>query len=83
MFSDRWTKIHTVDNIFEMDTFKAALDKEGIDYVVKEHKDTAYDGLFVLQKGYATFYTREEDEPAVKDIIKGLTILTHVVLPED
>jgi hypothetical protein len=83
MVSDRWTKIHTVDNIFEMDSFKAALDKEGIEYIAKEHKDTAYDGLFVLQKGYATFYVREEDEPAVKGIIKGLTILTHVVLPED
>jgi hypothetical protein len=83
MTSDRWAKVHTAENIFEMDTLKAALEKEGIDFMVKEHRDTAYDGLFMLQKGFATFYTREEDEPAARAIIKGITILPHVVLPED
>ena len=83
MAPDKWTKVHTVESIFEMDTLSAALDGEGIDYVVKEHKDTAYDGLFVLQKGYATFYTRQEDEPAARAIVKGISFLPHVVLPED
>jgi hypothetical protein len=83
MASDRWMKLHTVESIFEMDTLGAALEKEGIDYVVKEHKDTAYDGLFVLQKGYATFYAKEEDEPAARAIIKGINTLSHVVLQED
>jgi hypothetical protein len=81
--SDRWIKLHTVESIFEMDTLRAALEKEGIDYVVKEHKDTAYDGLFVLQKGYATFYAKEADEPAARAIIKGISIFSHVVLQED
>jgi hypothetical protein len=83
MTSDRWTKVHTVESIFEMDTLKAVLEKEGIEYLVKEHKDTAYDGLFVLQKGYATFYVKTEDETAAKEIAKTVKVLPHVAHPED
>jgi hypothetical protein len=83
MASGKWMKLHSVESIFEMDTLRAAFEKEGIEYVVKEHKDTAYDGLFVLQKGYATFYTKEEDEPTARAIIKGISIFSHVVLQED
>jgi hypothetical protein len=83
MTSDRWVKLHTVANIFEMDTLKSILEKEGIEYLAKEHKDTAYDGLFVLQKGYATFYVKETDEPAAMAIVESVKNLPHVVCPED
>jgi hypothetical protein len=83
MTSDKWVKVHTVENIFEMDTLKGALEKEEIEYVVREHKDTAYDGLFILQKGYASFFVRAEDETAVKTIVAGIRASLHVVHPED
>ena len=83
MASDSWIKIHTVENIFEMDTLKAALEKEGIEYVVREHRDTAYDGLFILQKGYASFFVKQEDEAAVTAILKGIKASLYVVHPED
>jgi hypothetical protein len=83
MTSDRWIKLHTADSIFEMETLKAALEREYIEYVVKEHKDTAYDGLFVLQKGYATFFVRAKDESAAKEITASVKNLPHVVLSED
>lgn len=83
MNADRWIKIHTTENIFETDTIRDALDTEGIEYVVKEHKDTAYDGLFVLQKGYATFFIDKEDEAAAKEIIKKVKGLPYVAVSED
>jgi len=83
MTSERWVKVHTAENIFEMDTLKSVLEKEGIEFLAKEHKDTAYDGLFVLQKGYATFYVKEMDEAAARAAIKGVVNITHVVPPED
>jgi hypothetical protein len=79
----KWTKAHTAENIFEMDSVKTAFDREGIEYVLKEHKDTAYDGLFTLQKGYATFYVKEEDFAAAQEIAQALSNAPHVVLPED
>lgn len=83
MSSDRWIKVHTAENIFEMDTVRDALEREGIEYVVKEHKDTAYDGLFVLQKGYATFFIEEENEAAAKAIIKRIKVIPYVAPSED
>lgn len=83
MTSNKWVKVHTVESIFEMQTLKDALDKEAIEYVVKEHKDTAYDGLFILQKGYATFFIREKDETTVKAIVKNIKNLPYVVFSKD
>jgi len=83
MASNRWVKTHAVESIFEMDLLKAALDKESVEYVVKEHKETAYDGLFILQKGYASFFVREKDEAQVRTIVEHLARMPYVVSPED
>jgi hypothetical protein len=83
MTSDRWVKLHTVENIFEKETLAASLEREDIEYMAKEHRDTAYDGLFVLQKGYATFFVKAKDEPVAREIVESLKKLPHVVLPED
>ncbi len=66
-----------------MDIIKDALDKEAIEYVVREHKETAYDGLFILQKGYATFFVKEKDRAAVKTIIRNIKNLPYVVFSKD
>jgi hypothetical protein len=79
MASDKWVKVHTIENIFEMDVLKAALERESIEYALKEHKDTAYDGLFILQKGYASLFVREKDETRVADIITHIKNMPYVV----
>lgn len=83
MSSDRWIKVHTAENIFETDTIRDALEREGIECVVREHKDTAYDGLFVLQKGYATFFVEEENEATAKALIKRIKGIPYVAFSED
>jgi len=66
-----------------METIKEALEREGIEYMVRQHRDTAYDGLFILQKGYASFLVRQKDEPAAKEVIGRVKGLSHVVLSDD
>ena len=66
-----------------METLKEALEREGIEYLVRQHRDTAYDGLFILQKGYASFLVRQKDEPAAREVIGQVKSLSHVVLSED
>jgi len=66
-----------------MDTIKDALDNENIEYVLKEYKDTAYDGLFILQKGYATLFVRENDRHAVENIIETIKKSRYVVFSKD
>ncbi len=83
MSSERWEKVHTAESVFEMETLKQAFEREGIEYVVRQHRDTAYDGLFILQKGYASFLVMEKDAPAARDVIGRVKSLPHVVLSED
>jgi hypothetical protein len=83
MATGKWIKVHTAESIFEMDVVKGALDREGVDYTVKEHKDTAYDGLFVLQKGYASFFVREDDESTARAVIKTIKNIPYVAFSDD
>jgi len=83
MSSEKWKKIHTIESIFEMDMIKDALEKEDLEYNIKEHKDTAYDGLFVLQKGYASLFVREKDEELAKSIVKHIRSIPYVVFSKD
>jgi len=75
--------VHTIESIFEMDMIKDALYKEGLSYSIKEHKDTAYDGLFILQKGYATLFVEEQDKEKVQTIIERIKNLPYVVYSKD
>jgi hypothetical protein len=77
MSSDKWIKVHTVESIFEMDLLKEALLGESIEYVMKEHKDTAYDGLFILQKGYASLFVKQQDEARVMAIVTRIKNLPN------
>jgi ketol-acid reductoisomerase len=81
--SNKWVKVHTIESIFEMDMIKDALEKEGLAYTIKEHKDTAYDGLFILQKGYATLFVEEEDKKKVQAIVKNIKNLPNVAYSKD
>jgi len=83
MDPNRWVKIHTIENIFEMDMLKDALEREGIDYSVKEYKDTAYDGLFILQKGYAALFVKEKDKETALTIVKHVESLPYVAFSKD
>ena len=83
MSPNEWVNIHTVESIFEEDMIKDALEKEGIAYRIKEYKDTAYDGLFVLQKGYASVFVGEGDEEKARAVVKHVKSLPYVVFSKD
>ena len=66
-----------------MDMIKDALEKDGLAYTITEHKDTAYDGLFILQKGYATLFVEERDKKKVQAMVKRLKSLPYVAYSKD
>lgn len=80
---NKWVKVHVIESIFEMDMLRDALDKEGIEYRIKEYKDTAYDGLFILQKGYASLSVMGRDEDRALTIIKRIKSLPYVAHSKD
>lgn len=83
MHTDNWVKIHTFESIFEMDIIRDALEKDDIEYNIKEYKDTAYDGLFVLQKGYAALFVKEKDKDAATAIVNRLKSIPYVAYSKD
>ena len=66
-----------------MDMIKDVLEKEGFVYTIQEHKDTAYDGLFILQKGYATLFVEERNKKKVQTIVKRIKNLPYVAYSKD
>lgn len=53
-------KIFVVENQFEADLVSQALREEGIPMMLKKFSDTAYDGLYIPQKGWAAIMVPEE-----------------------
>jgi ketol-acid reductoisomerase len=55
-----FVKIFVVENKFEADLVSQALRTEGIPVMVRKFSDTAYDGLYIPQKGWAAIMVPEE-----------------------
>lgn len=67
-----WKKLITLDNRFQADLLTDALEKAEIPFLVREYKDTAYDGLFVTQKGWGTVMVEETSMEEAKAITREL-----------
>jgi len=57
-----FVKIFVVENKFEADLLSQALQKEGVPVMVRTFSDTAYDGLYIPQKGWAAIMVPEESQ---------------------
>jgi hypothetical protein len=70
--STRFENIHTLANRFEADLLLDALKREGIPAFVRSFEETAYDGLFVCQRGWGWIMVPEELSSRALEIIKPL-----------
>lgn len=68
--STRFTNIHTLANRFEADLLLDALKQEGIPTFLRTFEETAYDGLFVCQRGWGWLMVPEELASRATEIIK-------------
>lgn len=78
-------RLTTIENRFEADLIAQALEADGVEFVIKTYQDTAYDGLFVTQKGYAALLVGEEDETRAREIVAGIraTVASGVELDDE
>ncbi len=67
-----WVKAGVVENRFEGDRVSQALKEVEIPFMIKSFLDTAYDGLYIPQKGWGVVMVperlREEAEKLVKEV---------------
>jgi putative ATPase len=62
--------IYTPDNIVELTRIKSILDEHNIPVMVQSFNDSAYDGIYTLQKGMAKIWVYEKDAQYAKEIVK-------------
>ena len=62
-------KVHTVENRFEADLLVQALQQEAIPVLLRSFEETAYDGLFVAQLGWAAILVPADYEEVAKGLI--------------
>ncbi len=67
--TDQWVKAGTVENRFEGDRISLALQEAGIPFLIKSFLDTAYDGLYIPQKGWGVVLVSEKDREEAEKLI--------------
>jgi ketol-acid reductoisomerase len=72
MSEENFKKITVAENKFEADLIAQTLQQEGIPCMIRSYHDTAYNGIFIPQKGWAAVMVPEEFEGKANDIIVEL-----------
>ena len=72
MQANRLIPVYTLANRFEADLLMDALHREGVTAILRSFEETAYDGLFVPQRGWGQILVPEEYVPAAHEVIAPL-----------
>ncbi len=74
--SDEFVSVHTLANQFEADVLKNALEGEEIPVIIRCFHDTAYDGIYIPQKGWGRLLVpynhKEKAEELIREILKDI-----------
>jgi hypothetical protein len=65
-----YEKLRTLQNRFEGELLCAALERAGVDFILRTFEDTAYDGLFVAQEGWGVLWVAPADRQLAADIVQ-------------
>ena len=63
-----FTRILTLKNEIEAQVLSDMLEEHGIPYLVRSFHDSAYDGIFQLQKGWGALMAPEEHREEILDL---------------
>ena len=67
---DRWVKAGVIESQFEGDRVSAALTEASIPFLIKSFHDTAYDGLYVFQKGWGAILVPGEFQERAEGLVE-------------
>jgi hypothetical protein len=66
---EQWVKAGTVENRFEGDRISQVLHEAGIPFLIKSFLDTAYDGLYIPQKGWGIVMVSKKHQEEAERLI--------------
>jgi hypothetical protein len=65
-------KITSLENLIEAQVLEDVLKERQIPFRIRSFHDTAYDGLFQLQKGWGEIYAPAEHEVEILGVIRSV-----------
>ena len=66
--------ICVLENLIEAQVLSAALDERGLPHRIRSYHDTAYDGLFQLQKGWGEVQAPESAGPEIRKMLEDIRL---------
>ena len=69
---EKWVKAGIIESRFEGDRVSQALEEAGISFLIKSFLDTAYDGLYIPQKGWGMVLVPEKFREEAEEVILGV-----------
>lgn len=72
-------KAAVLESPFEAQVVASMLEDEGVPHIVRSYHDTAYDGLFQMQKGWGEIRARPVDAARVRKILDLVRTGKHVI----
>ncbi|MBC8385233.1 MAG: hypothetical protein H8E57_06915 [Candidatus Cloacimonetes bacterium] len=70
---ETFKKILVLNNEIEANLMKTELSKREIPHIIRSYHDSAYDGLFQMQKGWGIIKAPEEFEDRIKEIQRDIS----------
>jgi hypothetical protein len=69
---ETFVPVKVAENAFEADRIRAALEQEGFTVLVRTFEDTAYDGIYVAQKGWGYIEVPEDEKERAERLVEEL-----------
>lgn len=71
---DKFAKIAVLENEVEVGLVKSILTERNIPHYIRSFHDVAYDGIFQLQRGWASLEAPEQYIEEIKQILKEIRV---------
>ena len=68
----KFIRISDLENAFEAQLLSSILTEHDIAFEVRSHHDTAYDGLYQMQKGWGEIWAPHGDRAIILEIIEQI-----------
>lgn len=65
-------KVATIENTIEAQIVRSVLEEREIPHRIRSYHDTAYDGLFQMQKGWGVIYAPPANKQEIEDVLASL-----------
>ena len=72
MTKETFVPVKVAENAFEADRIRAGLEQEGFTVLVRTFEDTAYDGIYVAQKGWGYIEVPEDEKERAERLVEEL-----------